>query len=533
MEPSLTAADGSAASLNASAWEKRFWWLLAGVVLFRIAYLVFFVEEFDLAADEAYYWDWGRRPAWGYFSKPPLIGWLMGIVGTLTGNSEWGIRAAALVFGTATLVVVQRLARMLFDARAAFVAVVLALLTPANAASNLFFTIDSPLLLAWSLALWLFWRAIQSPQSMGRWLALALAIGFGCLGKQMMLVFPVMMILFTSVSRNDRRLWKRSGFWGAVCSGVVFLIPVLIWQQRHQWITMEHMSHHFDAEETSLAGRVGRFIQFPLFQALLYSVAAWIVMIAALIRGTMSWKVAPREVRFLLVFSAPAFVVVALLALRQEINPNWPAAFHIAAFVLAAGVLSGSSNGVAPSPRSARWWQACLVIGAVFVAAAYLGPVVIRGGGLVGHGRIDAFFRLRGWGEAGQQAGRFLGSVPRPGQTLVLVLGHREYASEMAFHMPQQPTVYRWEPDGSTRSQYEIWGPPTDHLGWDVMVIYPDSEERQYEKKPLASAIRRAFESTEKLGDIEVAIGHGRKRSFQVFLCRSMLGWPEPMKAND
>ena len=63
-----------------SPWTLRFLWLIAGVVAFRVAFL-FLATDFQLAGDEVYYWDWGRRPDWGYYSKPPLIGWLMGLIG--------------------------------------------------------------------------------------------------------------------------------------------------------------------------------------------------------------------------------------------------------------------------------------------------------------------------------------------------------------------------------------------------------------------------------------------------------------------
>src|SRR4051812_32333864 len=86
---------------------------LLGLALFRLAYLPLFCAVTDLAGDESYYWDWGRHPDWGYFSKPPLIGWLMGAIGWLTGHSEWGIRLAALLFGTASLWFLQALAKRL------------------------------------------------------------------------------------------------------------------------------------------------------------------------------------------------------------------------------------------------------------------------------------------------------------------------------------------------------------------------------------------------------------------------------------
>src|SRR5436190_278686 len=105
--------------------------VLLVIALLRLAYLPLFCSLTDLAGDESYYWEWGRRLDWGYFSKPPLIGWLMALVAWLSGNSEWGIRLAALLCGTASLYFLQGLARRLWNDRAALLVVALTALTPA------------------------------------------------------------------------------------------------------------------------------------------------------------------------------------------------------------------------------------------------------------------------------------------------------------------------------------------------------------------------------------------------------------------
>lgn len=503
----------------ASRWEERFWLLLAGVFAFRLVYLIWFCSQLDLAGDEAYYWDWGRRLDWGYYSKPPMIGWLMGLAGWLTGNAEWGIRLAALVFGTGALVAMQRLARAVFDPRTAFLTVLLVVLTPANAALNLFFTIDAPLVLCWSLGLWLLWRAMAAPRSWGRWLVLLAVIGLGCLSKQMMLAFPAMMIVLAVVRAEGRGLLRCGGFWLAALGGPLFLVPTLWWQQRHGWITAQHMGHHFDAEQLGLGGRLARFAGFPLGQAALYSPITWAAVIAALWLAIRGWKTASREARFLAVFSAPGLLVVLLLALRQHVIPNWPSVFYIAAFPLAAAWLGGG-NG-----EPSRWLKPGLVCGAVFALMACAAPVVIQLAGLAGS-QADGFQRLRGWREAGEQAGALFAKMHPAAETPVLVLGHREFASQMAFHMPQRPRVCRWEPDGSIRSQYEVWGPPADAAGRDVFILYPDSDKPGSVKKPPAKALRDSFERIEKLGDIEADIGGGKKRSLQAFAGRGLRAWP-------
>src|SRR5947207_1274829 len=144
-------------------------WALAVLVLLRLLYLVPFTAQFDLATDESYYWEWGRRLDWGYFSKPPLIGWLMALVGRLSHDSEWGVRLMALALGTGSLVMLRSLAEKLFGPRAAFLTLLLAALTPANAALNIFLTIDAPLVFFWTAALLVFWKLMEEPDKPVRW----------------------------------------------------------------------------------------------------------------------------------------------------------------------------------------------------------------------------------------------------------------------------------------------------------------------------------------------------------------------------
>src|SRR5437870_11106827 len=50
--------------------------LILTSVLFHLAYLVCDCP-LDLAPDEAHYWHWSRHLDWSYYSKGPLIAWLI------------------------------------------------------------------------------------------------------------------------------------------------------------------------------------------------------------------------------------------------------------------------------------------------------------------------------------------------------------------------------------------------------------------------------------------------------------------------
>lgn len=502
-----------------STWKSRFFWLLAAVVVVRGLFLVFFVQDTDLAGDEAYYWDWGRRLDWGYYSKPPMIGWLNAITGFLSGNTEWGPRLGALLLGTLSLVVAWLFTRALFGVRTAFWAALLVVCTPANGALSLFFTIDAPLVLLWTLGLWLFWRAAESPQAWGRWILLGLVLGLGVLSKQMMLVFPVLMLVWAALSPADRGLLRRPGLWLAVVIEFVFLVPVLIWNARHHWITVQHTAHHFDDNSHSLGDYIVTFFQFPGLQAAVYSPVTWVMVVVVLWQLTPRWRSVSRSVLLLLVFSVPVLVVFTLLAMRQEINPNWPAVFYIPGFVLAAAWFEGQITGeIAP-----RWKKWSLWVGCVFSAAVYVLALAIPAVGWKGHNTLDPFAFLRGWKDMGAEVGTYLSKVPRPDKTFIVVLGHRYNAAEMAFYIPGQPTTFRWEPDGKIMSQYEIWPAPTDRIGWDALIVYPDSEKGKLE---LSYFIRRFFASYEKQGDVHIDIGHGRALDSQIFFCADMKEWP-------
>jgi len=496
---------------DSSLWKKRFWQLLAAVFAVRVGVMLLFVNGADLAGDEAYYWDWGRRPDWCYYSKPPMIGWMMGVIGWITGNAEWGIRFAALLLGTTTLIIIHRIALVLFDARTAFLTALLVLLTIANAGLNLFLTIDAPLLLCWTLGLLLFWFAAQKPACNTRWLALALVIGIGTLSKQMMLAFPALMIVFAAVSREDRALLKNPRMWAAIVIGMAFIIPVLKWNQEHAWITLEHTKHHFDGETRSFGKWISRTLENVGLQALIYTPVTFAALVAAMLAAIKQRSQLTRPVLFLVVASVPALACFALLSLRQRINPNWPAAFFVPAFVLAAAWM----RGLLPTKANPVWQRWSLRIGGALVLIVHLALVVIFATDLKS---INKLASIRGWREAGIEAQKFIDKAPK--KAFVMTLGHRYNAALMAFYLPSHPRMYRWENSGTVQSQYEIWPGPEEKIGEDAIIFDPNPGTGLL-KNPVFT---EGFETLERLGDISIQLGQ-EKREFSVYLGRNLKSW--------
>ena len=508
----MTAAAPETPLSLAPNWSRRFVWLAVGLLVFRVFYLWAFVD-FELAGDEAYYFDWGRQPDWCYFSKPPLIGWLMGLLRVCFGYHWWVIRLAAAVFAVGTLSCIFLLGRALYDAKTGFIAALFFLLTPAFSMLSIGFTIDAPLMLLWSASLLAFWKVVQAP-SFGRWLLLTLLIGFGILAKQMMLLFPVLMVLFIALSPVFRPLLRRPALWLSIAGSLLFMLPVIWWNIQHDWITAKHTAEHFASEASS--SRLLSWLEFFGKQAAFYSVIIWVITLVALYAAIRRWSSLANRELFLLLFSAPGLAVVIVLALRQEVNENWPGVYYLSALVFAAAWCP------------AVWQKRAMVIGFAVVILLHasiplLGPLGLKGG------PSDPLRDARGFAAAGKEIGQLLAKVPRPERTFVYVLGHRYNASQLAFHLPQHPRVYRWSPSVIPESQYEIWSSGADKIGWDAFIIDPVPDNAvDFERRPNLFVRWKNFSAVHRLGTVEVPLGAKDTRRFNIWLGTSMRRWPAP-----
>ena len=92
--------------------------IVAAVTALRLGLLVF--NRTDLFVDESQYWLWGQNFAFGYYSKPPLIAWVIGAVTALSGSdSPFWVRAPGAVFHGATAMILAATAARLGSARTA------------------------------------------------------------------------------------------------------------------------------------------------------------------------------------------------------------------------------------------------------------------------------------------------------------------------------------------------------------------------------------------------------------------------------
>jgi undecaprenyl-diphosphatase len=279
-----------------------------------------------------------------------------------------------------------------------------------------------------------------------------------------------------------------------------FLTPVLWWNFHHDWVTLQHTSSHFAAEQVTGIKRATRFAEFAGGQfGVVSPLTCWLVLSVGL-AGLASFGKCDRRERFLLLFSIVPLFGAMFLALKQRVEPNWPAPVYVAGVVLVVGKIVGWPGGGYTLKHSMKSLHVALAIGLLTTSITYVAGF---GAGIEGT-RLDPAIRLRGWRQLGNEVGAVYEQLPSAPESTLLVAFDRAYASELAFYMPQHPEVVLWNPSGQVHSQYDVWGRSALlNDGRNALVASPQPD--------LPAGLVAHFDRVTMLQEVTVPVGGDRQ----------------------
>lgn len=292
------------------------------------------LSHLDLFFDEAQYWSWSRELAFGYFSKPPLLAWLIAGAEEVCGVSEACIRSPAPIIYCGVSLLAYAIGRTLYDSRSGFWAAILTALGTGTIFSARIISTDVPLVLFWSAALFAYIRLLQDFD--WRWAsALGGAIGAGLLAKYAMIYFLAGMLLVAVFDLRARALLARREFWLALAAATLIVSPNLYWNAANGFISLRW------AGSNVVGGKVApSLIRGLEFLAAQFAVFGPVVFAVAIAAGSRfgSRLLIPAD-RLLLGFAIPALFVVTIAAIFVKANANWAATSFVPLAVMAAGML--------------------------------------------------------------------------------------------------------------------------------------------------------------------------------------------------
>src|SRR5512138_3226219 len=254
---------------------------LSGLALFLLH--MFTNHQYGFHQDELVVLDNANNLDWGFIEYPPLTPFLARIALTLFGLSLVSARTFAALALSISLVLAGLMARELGgNRRTQIMAAVAAAIAPfALLEGSLiqYVTIDY----LWGVLLaYLVIRLLRSEDPRW-WIPIGLVIGLGMMTKYTMAIFAaglVVGVLLTAARRYLRSPW----LWGGVALSLLVFLPNLIWQIRHDVISLDFLSsiHTRDVE----IGRAASYIPEQFFSnANPFALTIWITGLIYYFRG--------------------------------------------------------------------------------------------------------------------------------------------------------------------------------------------------------------------------------------------------------
>ncbi|MCI5191674.1 MAG: hypothetical protein D3915_00875 [Candidatus Electrothrix sp. AU1_5] len=465
----------------------RLTWLILGLgLLVRLL----MSGQFLLVPDEAYYWQWSRYPALGYYDHPPMLAWAIWLATTLFGQSEFAVRLPTVLALAFASVYLCLLTAQWFTWKTALQVALLSQAVLLLIGSALIATPDGMLLLCWAAACYHAAQAVEK-NTLLQWLLTGIWFGLGMLSKYTMVLFlPSLFfaMLFTSAYRKQLLGYKP--WLGLVC-GCLQFFPVILWNAQNNWVTFRHVLFQGGGSKTGLT--LSYLPDFLGTQVALVSPVIFLFIIASWVKGwTGRDRIVRTRISFLIWMSLTTFLIFSLLSLHVRIYGNWPAPAYLTAFILIAALYSPGQVGQVVEVGEKRekkttqyrlWWFG---LGLAFVVSTLiltqlLYPILPLKVALDRTAR-----ETKGWDTLGKlvdQELQELQDMPQPKETFIFGLRY-QFASELAFYMqgnPRTVSINRW----SRPNVYDFWFTDKMLLGKDAVGIF--------EHEPVSTVLPEVF----------------------------------------
>lgn len=473
--------------------SRRYGVLLAGallaLLLVRLALLS--LNRTDLFFDEAQYWSWGLEPAFGYYSKPPLIAWIIAASRQVCGDGEFCVRVPSALMHTATAAIVYLLARRLYGREVGFWSGLAFATLPGVSLSAGIISTDVPLLLAWAVAL----LALAEMFATAAWwpaIVLALAIGVGLNAKYAMAYFVLGLAIYLATTPSRRWISRDARLWVALAIGLALIAPNMVWNASNSFATFAHT-----ADNARWGGPLlhpGKALEFFAAQ---FGVFGPILFATLLVITVRAWRDGLDESgRLLLAFSLPILVIVTAQALISRAHANWAATAYVAATPLVIAALVGAS------PRSwlkASMWVHMAVLVVLGIGTSLAGQISVRGVG-------EPFARTLGWRELADHTRRALDDARKAGKPYAAIIADdRSVTAELLYYMRDEPTpVLAWRlANQKPQDHYELTRPYAGHPREPVLLV---------SVRASADDVTRHFKTVTALGSTDLPAGSASRK---------------------
>jgi len=470
-----------------------------------------------LFADEAQYWDWAQTLEWGYYSKPPMVAWLIAGSTSLCGDGEGCIRLLSPILHAGTAIIVSAIGTLLYNRSVGLWAGIGYMTLPAIAVASSLISTDAPLLFCWSAALLCWVLALRRPTPW-RFIHLGIWLGLGMLSKYTMGMLAVSMVFYHLFYERRRILWSRLL--------LAFTVAALVYAPNLWWNVTHGMASYSHTMDISRVGRVHTLHWLSMLQFLLSQIAVVgpilaIFIVAGLTAAIRNLTFCVREeVEHIspdaLLLTATLTLLLTILALSPlaGVKANWAGPCYI------SGLLLGIS-----------WAHKRAIIGWIVAAILLhilLNMVWMRYDTLAeklhitthAHGghwwERDPYYRQRGWDTLGKEVAQLqqkFGGLP-------LLVTERKLMAVLRYYVPPHPSnIWKWNEDGRIENHYDLTRDIAHSSDTDVIALLDPG---------MAEDIKKHFATATHVSTVYWQPTSDHKRSLELWVLRGFRGYAKP-----
>ncbi len=297
-----------------------------------------YVSPIELSVDEAQYWHWSRNIDFGYFTKPPFIAWMISISTFIFGNDEWAVRLFSPITHLLISLVLWGAAKFAFGLNSGKVAALIWIFTPGASLGGFIISTDTPLLLFWSLSLFLLLISLRHNSSLSS-LFVGMFLGFAFLSKYAALYFLIFFIIWWLVYDRSTFLSVKKIF---IILFTSFLIasPNLYWNYLNDFSTVNHTISNANLSVISL--NYNNVLDFLSSQFLVFGPLLFLLYLFVIIDSFFK----DRDITLLAMISFPIIFLITVQSFLKIANANWAITAYVGATLIISYYVTKTRSAV-------------------------------------------------------------------------------------------------------------------------------------------------------------------------------------------
>lgn len=465
--------------------------------ILRIFALNILSEDYTLYFDEAYYWGWSKNLDFGYYSKPPMIAWVIFITTYIFGDSEVAVKIGSTFIHSLTTIIMYLLALRLFnDNKIAFYSAIIFITMPAVSLSSLIISTDVVLLFYWAFSLYLFVLSIQT-NKLYYWIITGLIAGCGMLSKYNMAFFLVSAVLFMLITPQYRYHLKNKNFYITIIITFLVFLPNLYWQYMHNFVSFVHTKEISKVD--TIWFKFGDMISFIGSQFFVFGPIVFTFLLFLLFKR--KFILLNENNKLLFSFILPMFIFIILLSLLGRAFANWGAPVYIAATLVVVSYLIQNNK--------TKFVVLSIIIHILLAFILYSLPY-LKVIGIELSSKTNFYKRVWGMDLVAKEVSQIKLNYP----DTKFIFDDRETMAEMIYYIAPHPfDAMMFNPDNIVTSQY--------HLKNSFQEIKNEKYLFLTNKYNL-SQMQTLFDNVELVSKIEFKLYENYKKQYNLFLVSNL-----------